>query len=107
MLFFSPVTVSVIRNRFPKPSCFTDGGYCVGGAFCIYTGCYRPFPSVPELESQLRLCNSQLTPQAAHDYAVKVINLNDTKKYQKAWEALDKAIVTKAIQPIQTSENKS
>jgi len=101
------LTVAEIRADYPTPSASPADDeyrackqpYCVGGALCLYADIrfgrarYIPkFPDLIELTTALRKVNTTLRPDEANTYAEYIIEMNDAKEFEEAWQALDEAL---------------
>lgn len=84
-----------------KTGCW-DGLYCVGGAYIKYAHIdlppqtpesYYVFPGTHDLAVALQQGNPLLDFTEAYDHAVKIVEYNDTERFELAYEWLDKALI--------------
>jgi hypothetical protein len=87
-----------IRNRYPHPISgkqadypWQADDYCVGGAYCYYTGNQGPdfnFPMARELAKVISEHNPELEWQGALEFASAIIDYNDAERFEEAWQLL-------------------
>ena len=94
------LSVTAIRAKYPNPVTASPGrdsdvdAYCVGGAFCRFTGCVLAFPLPYHLAFELER-HARVDLSRAEQYAGDIIRANDDGDFERAWMLLDEVLQTR------------
>lgn len=96
------ISIEELRRKYHSPKTKYDitdfGDYCVGGAFCLEMGWFAgeeegiAMPNAETLGTYLFKANDRLDMVQSYRFALQVVDYNDVRAFDLAWDKLDEAL---------------